>query len=83
MTKEDAIKFISECNDKDYGFMVVAISAEDVGNVDNDLLDGFNSVQDEYKAKWLSILADKLNEEYQEEHFGKDFENVCAKCFEY
>lgn len=76
MKKEDVFNFVNECencNEKPYGYFVVAISREDIAAKFGDLVRKFDMFTEEEKANILSEMADVLNDVYENEHFGNDF----------
>jgi hypothetical protein len=80
MTAKEAIEFIKKCS-KDtnapYGFMVVAISKEDIyTRFDDDVIDEFDKLSKKNKEKVLSNVAETMNEIYQDFCFENDFENT-------
>ena len=85
MTKQEAIDFIercSKCSEAPFGFFVCAISGEDIAiQCDKDEQKAFNQLSDKDKEKALSVMADMLNEQYQDYTFGCDFAAI-EKDFE-
>lgn len=80
MTDCEVTEFVENCeksNEKPFGYMVVAISKEDLANhLSNEKFDLFMSLpEDERKAK-LSEIADALNDKFENEYFGSLFEDV-------
>ena len=80
MTKKEAIEFIKSCakdSDAPYGFMVVAISREDLAchHLD-EVVEEFDKLSKQKKEKVLSAIADELNEKYQEWNFSPDIEDI-------
>lgn len=79
MTKEQAINFINECSeyrdDKPYGFMVVAISREDIAIHQQDFLERFDNLSDERKERVVSGLADHLSDMFVEWDLGPNLDS--------
>ena len=79
MTKEEAINFINECselrNDKPYGFMVVAISREDIELHQEDFLERFDNLSDESKERVVSGLADHLSDMFVDWDLGVNLDD--------
>jgi hypothetical protein len=79
MTKEEAINFINECselrNDKPYGFMVVAISREDIEIHQQDFLERFDNLSDENKERVVSVLADHLSDMFVDWDLGQNLDD--------
>lgn len=79
MTKEEAINFINECseqrNDKPYGFMVVAISREDIELHQHDFLERFDNLSDENKERVVSELADHISDMFVDWDLGPNLDS--------
>ena len=81
MTKDEVIKFIDDCensNEKPYGYMIVAISREDIVAKFGDLVRKFDILTKEQKENVLSEVADEMNENYQEYEFGIEFSKALS-----
>lgn len=80
MTKKEAIEFIKKCakdSDAPYGFMVVAISREDLAcHHSDEVVEEFDKFSKRKKEKVLSAIADELNDKYQEWNFSPDIEDM-------
>ena len=77
MTKQEAIDFIKKCAGKPYGFLVVAISEEDVYSYcEDDVQEHFKSLSDADKEDWLSTVAGELDDLYNEWTFCEDFKTI-------
>jgi hypothetical protein len=74
MTKEEAINFINECselrNDNPYGFVVIAISREDIKNHQHCFLERFDNLSDENKEIVVSELADHISDMFVDWDLG-------------
>ena len=79
MTKEEAINFINECsemrNDKPYGFVVIAISREDIENHQQDFIERFDNLSDDNKERVVSELADHLSDMFVEWDLGENLDS--------
>jgi hypothetical protein len=77
MTKEEAIQFIENCNDTNYGFFVCAVSRDDLtAKCPTQMVDEFDSLETSEKEQYLSNLASRLGDMYENEHFHFDFLEV-------
>jgi hypothetical protein len=79
MTKKEAIDFINKCNaDGICGFMVVAVSKDDIENYCNDeFMKEFDKLEDSNKETVMSGIADELNDIYQDYNFADDMQRIC------
>lgn len=79
MTKEEAINFINKCSemgsDKPYGFVVIAISREDIENHHKHFLERFDNLSDERKERVVSGLADHLSDMFVEWDLGPNLDD--------
>ena len=81
MTKDEVVKFINDCensNQKPYGYMIVAISREDIVSHFGNLVQKFDILTKEEKENVLSEVADEMNENYQEYEFGIEFSKTLS-----
>lgn len=80
MTKKEAIEFIKSCaknSDAPYGFMVVAISREDLAcHHSDEIVEEFDRFSKRKKEMILSAIADELKDKYQEWNFSPDIEDM-------
>jgi hypothetical protein len=79
MTKDDVLNFLESCEtsgEKPFGYMIVAISREDIVSKFGDSVRKFDLLNKEQKENVLSELADDMNDVYENEHFGDDFRKV-------
>lgn len=79
MTKEEAINFINECSEqrnyKPYGFIVIAISREDIENHQKDFIERFDNLSDESKERVVSGLADHLSDMFVDWDLGVNLDD--------
>ena len=77
MTKDEAIDFIERCDaDKNdvYGYFVVAVSREDIACKSSDeVVDKFDKLSQDDQKRFVSKLANELQDHYEEYHFSEDF----------
>ena len=77
MTKNEVLDFIDSCEhckeEKPFGYMVVAISREDIVSKFGALVQKFDILTKEEKENVLSEIANEMNENYQENQFGFEF----------
>ena len=81
MTKDEVIKFIDDCeksNEKPFGYMVVAISREDIVSKFGALVQKFDILKKEEKENVLSEVANEMNENYQENQFAFEFSKALS-----
>ena len=80
MTKKEAIEFIKSCaknSDAPYGFMVVAISREDLAcHHSDEVVEEFDKFRKRKNEMILSAIADELKDKYQEWNFSPDIEDM-------
>ena len=82
MTKDEAIKYINEC-DENIGFFVIAVSEDDVEFYLDELEQKkFNDMPKKRQTKFLSQIADEMHGEY-EDNFGNKFSQVAKEIFIY
>lgn len=79
MTREEAINFINECSeyrdDKPYGFIVVALSREDIAIRQEEFLERFDNLSDESKEKVIGQLADNISDAFVDCDLGAELDN--------
>lgn len=81
MKKEEVLKFINDCEnseEKPFGYMVVAISREDIVSKFGALVHKFDILTKEEKENVLSEIANEMNENYQENQFGFEFSKALS-----
>lgn len=80
MTKKEAIKFIEDCSKSGsapYGFMIVAVSGDDIAsNFDTSISDRFFEMKEKKQEKLLSDIAENLKERYEEFEFSEEIQNL-------
>lgn len=80
MTKKEAIEFIKSCakdSDAPYGFMVVAISREDLAcHHSDEVVEEFDKFGKRKKEKILSSIADELKDKYEDWNLAPDIEDI-------
>lgn len=78
MTKKEAIKFIEDCSKSDsapYGFMIVAVSGDDIAsNFDTSISDRFFEMKEKKQEKLLSDIAENLKDRYEEFEFSNEIQ---------
>ena len=79
MTKEEAINFINECSecrdDKPYGFIVIALSREDIAIRQEEFLERFDNLSEESKEQVISQLADNISDTFVDYDLGVELDN--------
>jgi len=74
MTKNEVLDFLDSCEhckeEKPFGYMVVAISKEDIAvNASKVFIDKFEQMNEVDKENELSDIADSLNDVFENEMF--------------
>ena len=85
MNSKDIIDLINQCekSSEDYAYMLVAISKEDLASAGfNKLIKQLGSVSSDAQHKFLSNLADAINDEFEDRYFRITLINAVYRLLE-